>query len=1038
MENSVRKQTGTAKAKFLAGSALTVLALIGAGTAQAQNSQTTETVVVTGTSIRGAAPVGANVITMDAAAIETTGAMTTQDLLTNIPSLTGFGNQGAGTDARGGLGTADASGSSSPNIHGLGASSSSTTLVLVDGHRVPLSGLTHTLVDPSIIAPDAIARVDVLPDGTSAIYGSDASAGVVNIITKKKYSGLEFSGSYGMADGLTRASVGMSFGKAWDDGAAMVAYDYQTSSNLMVTDRSYLANNLTSRGGFNGASFNCSPATIIGSGTTGNTGATGNVYVYPYTSASIGSTTTPSGGNSVAPCDNSKYSAILPSEVRHNVLASFTQDFGDRLTVNVDLGFSNHIVATPVSRGTITTIAYGPGSAANASLEPLSAAAVASYNTVAAANGQPQITASSVTQASSAALKSALLLGAQANPFYQSGTSGLTTSQGVRYDFNDLFGPGAYTKGGQLDVFMAGSIDVKLFGDWVATLNATAGLDNSTTKSRGVVNTAAAALAINGTPTTSGSTSPQVDQYGLGETIAVSRVPLTTANALDVWDPAGSNKTSAAILKQLLDNPAARLTQQEMNNLKLVFTGTLFSLPAGDLKTAFGMEYLMNNFVTGAVADPIFGLVNANATAFKANRTNWAEFLELRIPVVSADMNFPLIQSFDLDLAGRADHYSTFGDTQNPKVSFSWVVTDGLKFTGSYGTSFVAPALTALPAAFGALTVSGNSNGGGQAVLASHVNAPGSWCAAGCLLDASHTGITLGGAQNSNAETALTHTFGIQLNPGRFVPALNGLTIQVGYWDNKSKGLITTPTLANEAQVPGLQHELQLAPPGGWTPTSPAVLAAIDGAQQTGILQPTIWYIYRNLQQNAFNILADGIDFDVNYAFVTDTAGSFTLDLAGSDKLRFDETAYGDTLTTRFLNGYNVNTTFSSLALSARLGLTWALDPFTASLAVNFVNPYMFQTGNYFSNPALKFSVTDPVQGKLTFQHIHASYPIDLHVGYTIPNDWSAWTTGTSLSLTINNLLDQKPPFYNNGLGYDPDNASPVGRIVQLSIRKKF
>ena len=152
------------KARLLTGSAVTVLAMISAGASQAQTNEAlqTETVVVTGTNIRGAAPVGANVITMDAASIEATGAVTTQDLLTNIPQLSGFGNQGAGTDARGGLGTADASGSSSPNIHSLGASSSSTTLILIDGHHVPLSGLSHTLVDPSIIAPDAIARVDVL------------------------------------------------------------------------------------------------------------------------------------------------------------------------------------------------------------------------------------------------------------------------------------------------------------------------------------------------------------------------------------------------------------------------------------------------------------------------------------------------------------------------------------------------------------------------------------------------------------------------------------------------------------------------------------------------------------------------------------------------------------------------------------------------------------------------------------------------------------------------------------------------------------
>ena len=308
-------------------------------------------------------------------------------------------------------------------------------------------------------------------------------------------------------------------------------------------------------------------------------------------------------------------------------------------------------------------------------------------------------------------------------------------------------------------------------------------------------------------------------------------------------------------------------------------------------------------------------------------------------------MNIPLIQKLDLDIAGRHDHYSTFGATDNPKASFSWLVTDGIKATGSYGTSFVAPTLTALPVGFGA-GVAPNANGANQVILASHANAPGSWCAAGCTLDTAHPGLTITGANNSNPMTALTYTFGLELNPGAFVNALNGLHLQVTYWQNKSKGLITTPTLANEAQVPGLQSQLLLAPPGGCTPTSAALQAAIAGIPLSGVIQPTVWYIYHNVQQNAFNILANGIDFDVNYTLTTDNDGDFNFDLNGSDKLRFDETPYPTGASTRFLNGYNVNTTFSSLAFTGSFTVGWHLDPYTVSLGVNFVNPYFFQTTN--------------------------------------------------------------------------------------------
>ena len=112
-------------ARLLAGTA-TAAMLVGAADAQQANSSV-ETVVVTGTSIRGAQPVGSNLITMDRSAIENTGAVSTQELLTDIPGLSGFGGSPQGTQ-----GVPAALG-----IHGIGQGSSTATLVLIDGHRLP-------------------------------------------------------------------------------------------------------------------------------------------------------------------------------------------------------------------------------------------------------------------------------------------------------------------------------------------------------------------------------------------------------------------------------------------------------------------------------------------------------------------------------------------------------------------------------------------------------------------------------------------------------------------------------------------------------------------------------------------------------------------------------------------------------------------------------------------------------------------------------------------------------------------------------------
>ena len=146
---------------------------------EAQESEAVlEDIVVTGTSIRGAAPVGSNVVSVTREDIEKTSAQTVQQLLRSVPQVTGFNNAGQGS-----FGSADGSGTNAPTIHSLGASASNNTLILVDGNRIAPTGLNHALSDPSLIPPIALERVEVLPEGASSVYGSDAVAGVLNFIT---------------------------------------------------------------------------------------------------------------------------------------------------------------------------------------------------------------------------------------------------------------------------------------------------------------------------------------------------------------------------------------------------------------------------------------------------------------------------------------------------------------------------------------------------------------------------------------------------------------------------------------------------------------------------------------------------------------------------------------------------------------------------------------------------------------------------------------------------------------------------------------
>lgn len=171
----------------------------------ATQSDTAETavdaLVVTGTNIRTAAAKGFNPVqVIGAEEVKTSGKVTVADLLRSISA-----NTGNATNETSNSGWA--SGSAGIGLRGL---SQKNTLVLLNGRRVanygfPSNGLSDTFVNLNALPLVAVQRMEVLKDGASAIYGSDAVAGVVNIITRQNFQGLEGGASYGTSDegGLT-------------------------------------------------------------------------------------------------------------------------------------------------------------------------------------------------------------------------------------------------------------------------------------------------------------------------------------------------------------------------------------------------------------------------------------------------------------------------------------------------------------------------------------------------------------------------------------------------------------------------------------------------------------------------------------------------------------------------------------------------------------------------------------------------------------------------------------------------------------------
>jgi iron complex outermembrane receptor protein len=148
------------------------------------------------------------------------------------------------------------------DLRGLGVGA---TLVLINGQRQPLSGLNGDFVDVSTIPWSAVQRIEVLPDGASALYGSDAVAGVVNVIMRNEFDGADTQVRYGTAIGGRREMMASQlFGTHWSNGHAMLAYEYSDASPLAAAQRPYAANaDKTPYGGGNYDSYYANPGNFL-------------------------------------------------------------------------------------------------------------------------------------------------------------------------------------------------------------------------------------------------------------------------------------------------------------------------------------------------------------------------------------------------------------------------------------------------------------------------------------------------------------------------------------------------------------------------------------------------------------------------------------------------------------------------------------------------------------------------------------------------------------------------------------------------------
>lgn len=314
---------------MLAASSLAILA---GGQAQAQqvagageiarDDQATAAepeIVVTGSRIATGTPVGATATVLGRQDIVASGAVTIDRVIRELPQVFDLGVSENSRAQSGGSGNIVYG--NTINLRGIGPYA---TLVLIDGHRVVNNSRS---VDPSVLPTLGVERVEVVANGASAIYGSDAVAGVVNLIPRRRLDGVEAFARYNTATqgGWDEWAAGAAFGTVFEGGQLMVAYEHVERSRLSGDDRDYFTSDQRRFGGNDYRVTNCAPGTLF----IGNTS-----YALPaqYTPANAGAIT-PGTSNL---CEGNPGQDLIPQQKYDSVNATASLAVTNGVELKVD------------------------------------------------------------------------------------------------------------------------------------------------------------------------------------------------------------------------------------------------------------------------------------------------------------------------------------------------------------------------------------------------------------------------------------------------------------------------------------------------------------------------------------------------------------------------------------------------------------------------------------------------------------------------------------------------------------------------------
>lgn len=311
-----------------------------------------EEILVTGSHIRGIDPTGTLTIGINTEDIEISGAKTANEVLGTLPQVDNLFNSRASLDPR----AISQVTINRPNLRGLpgfNQASGAATLVLFNSQRIVGMGTVQSSPDPDIIPPALIERVEVITDGGSALYGADAVGGVVNILTKSKFDGVQIEAGYNAGDDYDGFDTTFTAGTSWGDGDVFVSLSYADRDSILVEDRDWAAEGVWTDNGLVPNGIEC-PSPV---GTTqtfiasdfGGVIAPATVWDgRDYPEQSLGER-----------CDTTGLRSLQPEEDRGSIFLGATQSLSDTLTFEVT-GYYSERNTTFEGFPVGDTVSYGP------------------------------------------------------------------------------------------------------------------------------------------------------------------------------------------------------------------------------------------------------------------------------------------------------------------------------------------------------------------------------------------------------------------------------------------------------------------------------------------------------------------------------------------------------------------------------------------------------------------------------------------------------------------------------------------------------